>query len=464
MEKHRKWFVLAIVAFLNYLLFIGTCRYGLALEVDSANYFSAAQSLAKGNGFLQFDEFRYLNAPPLYPIVLSLGYLLGLPIQAYALVLHFFLFNGSLYFLFCILQKRLNLNHVPMYLFFAGGFYFNFFHVFLFALSEAGFVFLLLAWVNELLKEEDRSEVLLAVLLGLLCMQRYAIWLLLPGILIVWFKQKKKILWMLGQLLPALLFSGLWWYRNFLVSGTPFGQHKVEDKISLEAFGINLLRLFTGVLEHLNLFVPLLFFALILFLGSALHRKLRGKGREYVHLVIAMSSSYLILLLLQENISFIQMPRYLAVLWPLVLLIAAIYLDAFAWPTWTKVLLVMAFLVPQTILLQHHLQIKAQYGAGGYHSNDWMYWKNRDLEQKIPEGKLVSNYPDMVWWITDRHCEYTPFKDENKVDYYQRVERGKILIWFRKNERKHVMNMDFRNSLPVEQIYALNACEVSRIK
>ncbi len=276
MEKQRKLTVLVIVAFLNYLLFTGTYRFGLGLEVDSANYFSAAQSLARGNGFLQFDGFRYLNAPPLYPILLSLGYFLNLPIHSYALGLQFLFFNGSIYFLYCILSKRLEIGRSSIYLFLAAGFYFNFFHVFLFALSEAGFVFILVAWVNELLKEEDRNDYFLAILFGLLCMQRYAIWLMLPGVLLFWFKQKKKLFWMLLQLTPALLFSSLWWFRNYLVSGSALGQHRVESKLNLAAMGINFLRVLTGVYEHLNLFAPILLFVVILFFGSALHRKIIG--------------------------------------------------------------------------------------------------------------------------------------------------------------------------------------------
>jgi hypothetical protein len=352
-----------------------------------------------------------------------------------------------------------------MYLFLAGGFYFNFLHVFLFALSEAGFVFLLLAWVNQFLKNEQENDFTLAILFALLCMQRYAVWLIFPGILAIWFKQSRRVIWMFWQALPALALSVIWWYRNYLLSGSALGEHSIETKLSLQAFWINILRLISGVFEHFNLFTPILLFIAILAMGSALYNRTKGIQRDFVFLTLAMGFCYFFLLLLQENISFVQMPRYLSVLWPMLLLIPVIFLEGFSWPKWIKITLILLFLAPQTVLLVHHLKIKEQVGAGGFHSINWQYYTRQEIGTNIPDGRLVSNYPDMVWWITNKHCEYSPFKEEEKIDYYSRVKDAKVLIWFSENERKHVMNMEFRRRLKnFRPNFTIKGCEIGLLE
>src|SRR6185503_3566465 len=54
---------------------------GPALSPDSAVYLSVAESLARGNGFVQFDGTPYVRWAPLYPFLLSLPARLGLDID-----------------------------------------------------------------------------------------------------------------------------------------------------------------------------------------------------------------------------------------------------------------------------------------------------------------------------------------------------------------------------------------------
>jgi hypothetical protein len=82
---------LAILLFLGY--FLASATFHLLFEGDSSSYLSAGHSLAVGNGYLSDNGDHFDWWPPLYPILLSGGYIQSLiNIDSYLYILHAILF------------------------------------------------------------------------------------------------------------------------------------------------------------------------------------------------------------------------------------------------------------------------------------------------------------------------------------------------------------------------------------
>jgi hypothetical protein len=450
MEKKRlinqeNLLLLAIVAVLNFLFWIGFSGYGIGLSVDSANYFSVAQSLSESKGFIQFDNFAYLNAPPLYPILLSPAYFLNLNPLNFALGLQFTFFNLSLFFYIKMLRLWFNGWQLLLVFGFGAGSYFDFAHVYLFALSEAGAVTFLLAYLFFLLRAEPKDLWFGAIFFSLLVLQRYIGWFLLPGIVLFWFLEKRRIWNLIWHLLPAVILTGLWFYRNALLGTNPLGEHIIASKLSLLAFGENTKAILQGIVSGNKLFAAVLLFLVCLAFGFWNLKILQGKRRKANMLILLTGISFLLLLLFEEHLSMAQLPRYLSILWLPLLLLPALFLIYWkrmgAQGKWVLFALVLVQTVG-VLKQQYHCRIA---GAGGFNSPTWQAYKGLSQMQRLPESDLVSNFPDMVWWLTGKKCQYSPFLGESKHDYEKRgVLKGKVLIWFKDSSRDAIMEADFR--------------------
>ena len=444
-----KSLIFGIVALLNFTLIIGVSAYGIGLNVDSANYFSVAQNLAKGIGFLQFDGFPFLNAPPLYSLMLAPAYLLDLNPLIYALVLQLVFFNVSIFYLYKIIENEIEQSLTSLTFWIIAGSYFSYLHVFIFALSEAGFVALLLPWTYFVLAQNKQGNIASSILFALMSLQRYSLWLMLPGVLFFWFKQKRKLAYIFYQIAPAIFVSAIWWMRNYLIAGNPIGEHALDKKISFISFLENLQTMVHGVLLLQPLFASIALFLICLLIGMISLFFYQEKKRPVTLLLVSISLSHFLFLMLQQGLSMVQLPRYLSILWLLVLLLPILGLNQLRINN--KFVIAFLFLIAlmQTIAVSRQMYLLSKNGSGGYNSVVWK--KQFDAHplvlSKMASFGLLSNYPDMVWWATGKPCAYTPFKDENKVDFYKRVGESQVLIWFSSDSRNGIMNVDFIHSL-----------------
>jgi hypothetical protein len=445
----ENWFVFGIVAILNFILLIGVSAYGIGLNVDSANYFSVAQNLARGFGFLQFDGFPFLNAPPLYSLMLAPAYLLNLNPFIYAIVLQLVFFNVSIFYLHKIIENEIEPGLKNLVFWVVAGSYFSYLHVFIFALSEAGFVSLLLPWTYYVLVQNKQGNTASSILFALMSLQRYSLWLMLPGVLFFWFKQKRNLAYIFFQIAPTIFVSAIWWMRNYLIAGNPIGEHALDKKISFISFLENLQTLFNGVLSLQSLFAGPALFLICLLIGIISLFFYQEKRRPVILLVVSISLSLFLFLMLQQDLSMVQLPRYLSILWLLVLLLPILGLNQLRKNNKFAVAFLFLIAMMQTIAVSRQMYLLSKNGAGGYNSVVWK--KQFDAHplvlSKMASFGLISNYPDIVWWVTGKPCVYTPFKYENKVDFYRRVGESQVLIWFNSDSRNEIMNTDFIHSL-----------------
>jgi len=212
-----------------------TSRYGIGTSPDSAGYLSAAKSLLAGRGYRYPDGGPCVQWPPLYPTLLAATGLAGLDPLLGARLLNSLAFGGLVFFsgiLFvrCTAFKGLAvagtlavLSSAPLLA------------CYIMAWSEPVFILLAVLFVlcvpRFLRSESLPALVLIAVLAGLACLQRYAgAALVLTGGALIALSPYRATLW--RRLKYLVIFGAisvtpvaLWCLRNTLVAGQSVGGH-----------------------------------------------------------------------------------------------------------------------------------------------------------------------------------------------------------------------------------------------
>ncbi len=426
---------------------ISTSRFGLAVSADSANYLSVAESFYNGNGFVQFDDFKFYNTPPLYPLLLSLAFVLHIPILVFAKLLNLLAYIAAQYFCWRIIRNYFEGAFRGAVALLVAAAYWPFTLAFTWCLSEGVFIALFCGLQYHLLvqPETKKHRMMVALFIALMCMQRYAGLMMLPGLVAYWLIRREKWKHMLLQLAPALLLMGLWFARNLAVSGMLLGDHHPGDKFSLAAVVDNTMRI--GWLAY----VPLAVLAFMIFMLFARSQK-SGSADPITLLLTLASTSYLVLLIVQPGLKPAQWPRYLTVIWiPLTLIVARWIIEFGERGVKANRLAFMALMggIIFQLIFGFDKAFKAQSeGAGGYSTE---YWQSKTvagyLRNKVPAGTLMSNYPDFVWLTTHRKCRYTQFNQDQTAPYITKNTTVDYCIWFNRPDRVSQMK-------PLEDIMA----------
>jgi hypothetical protein len=430
-----------IALLLNILLFLGVSKEGLGLSIDSINYLSAAKSLAAGKGLILFDGNSLINAVPLYSFLLAPAYLFGINPLHFAQLLQFFFFNLNGLFVYLILRKLLiNQNWILVFWLLAVGHYFAYVQVYVWALSEMGFMALLSAYIY-LLLYQPQNKLASATLLALLCLQRYIIWLMLPGLLFYWFKQKRKLPELLWQLLPALLTTALWLYRNYSLLGSATGDHSLWQKFGLIPLFTNLQNVAAGIFALNPLYAGIVFYLFSLAVLAVNLKRLPGKAKDFCALLFYMGLSLVLLLLGQANLQMSQLPRYLSVFYVLVFLGPLLYLDQLKWQNgFKKFVLVLLLGLSFFMLIKKGLEWR-QTGLGTLTTLAyWVEIENVALS-KYSDLPMLSNFPDVVWLKTGKTCGYTKYSAEDYDAFAKRNVAGLYkVIWFKDSSREMLID------------------------
>jgi hypothetical protein len=128
------------------------------------------------------------------------------------------------------------------------------------------------------------------------------------------------------------------------------------------------------------------------------------------------------------------------VLWPLqaILLIISIKSLFFKESTIRNILLVIMLVNLFGLLFLHQKEGKAI--ALGIMSQ--LAIPNTQLAKAgLDKQILLSNFPDLVWWLRGSTCYYSQFTQEGDFDFNNRIGEANSfkLIWFTSEERNHIM-------------------------
>ena len=213
-----------------------TSRYGVGTSPDSASYLSAARSLLARQGYRCFDGGVHTGWPPLYPTLLAATGLLDIDLRVGARLLNSLAFGVAIFlsgqlFLRCTTSKGLAVAGTFSILASNPLVYCS-----VMAWSEPVFIVLALLFVlympGFLRRKELSRLVLISIVAGLACLQRYAgVSLILAGFVLIGSNTSRASLF---QRLRYLVIFGvisttpvaLWCIRNRVLAGETVGVHR----------------------------------------------------------------------------------------------------------------------------------------------------------------------------------------------------------------------------------------------
>lgn len=467
------------------LVFYITSRYGIGLAPDSANYVSAARSLAAGRGLLCFDGTPFTSWPPLYPAVLAVFRLLGVDVVAGARVLGALVF-GATVFLSVRLSRTVLASAALVVI---GGLFVLFSNTLqslsAMLLSDAAFsllALLFLAAVAGLLANRTtRSLVACCVLAALLCLLRYiGLAFVLSAILALLFLPRgwsfrRRLVPAAALLGSSLLPLAAWMLRNYLLTSTLTGE-RTAGTLSLVRNATTVL----NVVRHWFLpsvgagwtaWLVLALFAAALVLLLVLAWRGTGPapspGAALVRLSLVSSGVYLAALLAaSSSVAFDEISaRLLAPLYvPCVLLLLA-GLDRVGallasksgrrrlGETVVPAVCALAVLHPLNWTLRFSRAWRAD-GMGGYthriaQESPLVQW----LGQHPPSGRVWSNDPAAVYLLAglESRMSLRRTDDVAAMCSARELKPGDLLVWFYAVERPYLYALsELREMLPMK--------------
>lgn len=449
--------VFALVVFLNLLLFGFIGKYAPILQVDTANYFSAAYNLYNGNGLLMFDGNYLQNTPPLFSIFLVPTYYLKIPESIYINIILGFSFNLTILFVFKLV-KVIGLKNPIVGTLLSMLFGFTWTHVWSSALSEVLFVPIFVAWVYYTISQYQNNWIKWSLVLTGLVLTRYIGWFLVVGFLSHTFLGRKerlklKLVW---AFMPAVLMTAIWLLVNYRMNGQALGAHSLAEKWSVMALYNNFKSWIQAFFSHqFRLNVAFLIFLVITLITAILPRfwyvdptlKLARFLSLLFHLCVFMT----FLLFIQPGLSLVQLPRYISFFWPVLGVFLVFLIEIIVDSTKTANILLVLVLFCQILALfnwakKHHHESKNQF-LSHLHFSQILKENSQYLN-----SEMMSNFPDLVWWLTKCQCAYSPFTNESENTFISRLgsSREITLVWFENEERAKVMKSDVQEILQVQ--------------
>ena len=214
------------------LVILGTSKYGLGMNTDTAAYFSAATNLVEGRGLVQYNGGSYVYYAPLYPVLLAIPVALGAEIGEAARHLHAATFALTVLLAVLWIRRLAAAQSLAVLGVLAVLLALPFFHTWTVVFSEAVFIPLIVAslWgLATYLSDDSQRALWLATACAMLaCLSRFAgLPLLMAGSAIILLAGRPSIR---RRVVDAALFSivgslptALWVLRNLAVSATTTG-------------------------------------------------------------------------------------------------------------------------------------------------------------------------------------------------------------------------------------------------
>ncbi len=459
------YFLLAGLGLAGTLLVLAaTSRYGIGLAPDSANYLSAARSLAHGAGFLRFDGQQYSAWPPLLPLLLAVLEAAGVGARAGIRMLHALAF-GAVVFLggetltrvvrsrvLAVIGALLILVAYPLQ------------SVSVMLLSDALFVLLavllLLFAARFLSRGRAHQYAVCCGLAAFVCLQRYlgGVFVLAGAALVVFVMRGpgtgRRLLRAVGLVAAGAVPVGGWLVRNLAVTGTLTGGRT-------PAAGSMLQHLLAGLTVVNDWFLPRVraeWLGWVLLVGSAgavvglAVLAWRGRradppdGAMLVRTAAVFAASYLAAVVVATTV-FVSDPigdRLLAPAYIPVLLLVLAGLERLghilgrgrgrAWiPRFAVPAVVLLMLVQPLYWGTKIVRSWVANGVGEYTRPVWQESATAAwLRETPPPGRLLSNDPAAVYLLTGLKVEGSPRIDEEPGD---RMGTGDYLAWFARSHR-----------------------------
>lgn len=232
-NKYLFKLMMIIISLLSFLvIYITINRLGAGISPDSVGYIATARNLAKGTGFVNYDNSSLLVQPPLYPIILSFSEIIFKidPLQSSGIISAIF-FGLTIFISGFMFQK-----YVGKIFAFLGAIFLFFsiplVRVYIMAWSEPPFVFFValffLTIFNYFEERNLKSLLFLSIIVALACLTRYiGLIIIVIGFISILTCYRGDIKTKFTHLILFLFISSLpiiiWVGRNYFLSKTFFG-------------------------------------------------------------------------------------------------------------------------------------------------------------------------------------------------------------------------------------------------
>lgn len=477
-----------------------TWRYGIGTSPDSSNYIAAARSLLAGEGLRYADGRIYTHWPPLYPALLAMLGLAGIDPMIGARLLNAFAFGATIFVSGALLARCTTSSAFALLGALAVAMSPALLTPFTMAWSEPVFILLaalfLLVVPHFLRRKRLPVLVLVAIIAGLACLQRYAgVTFVLAGAVLVTVGTTKTPIFKRG--LHLLIFGlisvtplALWLARNMSIEGHATGSHHVRLapahelwRTFLVALEVSATRLSRGASpDKARLLAVGLTVLLVAVVVIARHTRTTRRDRTgwiqigcaavfgltYLGFVVASAAG----LSWDPNLR-ILMPVYV----PVVLLAIAAMEDMAR--LFGRLLrheqagmalgLGLCALWPAGSYRVTSAMVRdcAHDGAGGYSVSLWhesavIGWlRTHDLP-----GTYYSNAPDVVYLLTGTRTTISPHSDQGVAEYARRmvVTPPTYLVWCDNLRRDYLYDLrELLSRYETEEVASLPDGKVYRV-
>ncbi len=437
--------ILAVAAFL--LVMSATSLYGPGMTSDSVSYLSTARNIGSGEGFQLWDGTAYTKWPPFYPILMSISAVFGGEVTGFARVLNGLLFAAIVYLFILIAEKSLRSRSYALIAGVIMLFSTATLNTSIMVWSEPLFTALILAAALFARKYRDDGDMtsffLFTLFSALSALTRYSgVAVIGSGLIFIALLRHKNWSCRLkfGLLYGALssLPLGVWLIRNRLVTGSMAGARPASDLNLLENI-MQTLKVMGFSLFNLRENVAIIFFVLVLAFAAYTGWRVIGRKKS-IPFILILPIGYIAFLVLTASLIRFDVinDRLLAPVLPfaILLFVRAILIGGEKLKGGVRALLLLPLFIwfmVMAINTASFVNNAKRRGAGHYNSD--MFRNSalvRQLMYKPLSGVVYSNFPDLLYILTDMDVRWAPFKDGKWPEMDDNIRDGETvqIAWF----------------------------------
>lgn len=462
------------------LVIISTLNFGVGVSPDSVEYLATANNLLLGKGFLSFDGQPVSQWPPLYPMLLFLcSYTFGISTAMSAVIINTILFGLIIYKSGMVLTDYPTSNSIIIIGLLAILFSIPIFSIALWAWSELLFIFFTVWYIKSLgtyiQKENLRSFIIIVLATALAILTRYIgiILIMLTTITILYYSKER----LKSKIFPIIIYSvlsitpvSIWLIRNYLISGTLFGERGASKYSIL----VNIFFTLETILSwenldkfiNLKMFIFLIITITIILLGILALKILKNNKillkADNILLIILFSfiSIYLCSLIFISSVkahnpidSRLLSPIYIPLTLLFLTILQATYNRIYSFKRYKQ--LRIAFFIFLIIgianmflstldTINHHYKEGDGYSGISWQKSSEDKWL-KNIEQKyIKNSTIYCNDPFAVYYLENIHAKWSPRKtyyDSDEIYLLLRdlkgvwpPEKEAFIIWFNQVE------------------------------
>jgi hypothetical protein len=488
------------------IIFYLIIQHGAGTTPDSVYYISVARHIADGIGIIGYDGYYLVLQPPLYPLLLA-GIKVVLLIDPFLSAGYV---NSIIFGLIIFVSGLLFLKYLNSYVLVLLGtisilISYVFVQLSLMALSEPLFILLIILYLYYLGMYQSNGKIfpliLFSIAASMACLTRYiGIILIIAGVISINIQGIKSFKTKLKHLTVFLLITclpiGLWFIRNFFISGTFVGKradssYTVFDNLR---FAFNTFLQWFMPVQITNIQLMLAGIVLIVLAGVLIRpvRKNILNVLKEVHQVLIPIILYSGMIIISSTttaydhianrlLSPIYVPVFLLLLFicdKILNRLSKYYNRAVVISIFS--LSIMAWMIYPVWNSEYIINDYNQHSGFGFSS---YYWDNREtinylLKNKMLENKytIYSNVPEAVYLFTNKKAMWSPAKtfynspqrinpDSSLYEFGNGNEKL-CLVWFSKiHDRKFLYSLgELKKAVRMKKIAQFKDGEIYSIE